>query len=240
MSSPTENHHWTMIIDLDRCTGCQACVVACHVENNVTYVGEEEVAMGRFMHWLLIQRYWGGEYPNMQARFSPIPCQQCKEAPCEPVCPVYATYHSEQEMLNIQVYNRCIGVRFCANNCPYKVRVFNWFNPQNPEPLDQMLNPDVTVRSRGVIEKCTFCIHRIRRAEEDARYEGRPVRDGEVQPACVQACPPEAFVFGDRNDPESRVAKMAESRRGFRLLDDVGTVPEVVYLKRGVTDVEGI
>ncbi len=240
MSSSTENHRWTMVIDLDRCTGCQACVVACHVENNVPYVGEEEVAGGRSMHWLRIQRYWKGEYPNVQARFVPVLCQQCEEAPCEPVCPVFATYHSEGETLNIQVYNRCIGTRYCANNCPYKARMFNWFNPQIPEPFDQMINPDVTVRSRGIMEKCTFCIQRIRRAEEDARHDGHPVRDGEVQPACAQSCPPEAFVFGDLNDPESRIAALAESRRGFRLLEELGTIPGVIYMKGGETNVEGI
>jgi len=189
---------------------------------------------------LRIERYWEGEYPNVKARYLPVMCQQCEEAPCEPVCPVFATYHSEREMLNIQVYNRCIGVRYCANNCPYKVRMFNWFNPQIPEPFDQMLNPDVTVRSRGVIEKCTFCIQRIRRAEEDARAEGRPVHDGEVQPACVQSCPTEAFIFGDLEDPESRVVKLAESRRRFKLLEELGTIPAVIYLKGGETDVERI
>ncbi len=236
----SDKHRWTMIIDLDRCTGCQACVVACHVENNVPFVGEEEVGRGRSMHWLRIDRYWQGEYPNLRARFIPILCQQCEQAPCEPVCPVFATYHSEKETLNIQIYNRCIGTRYCANNCPYKARMFNWFNPQNPKPLDQTLNPDVSVRSRGIMEKCTFCIQRIRRVEEDARQDDHPIADGEVQPACVQSCPPEAFVFGDLNDPESRVAKLAESRRGFRLLDDLGTIPAVVYLKGGETNVEGI
>jgi len=240
MSSPTDHHRWTMVVDLDKCTGCQACVVACHAENNVPYAGEQESGMGRSMHWLRIERYWDGEYPNVKARYLPVMCQQCEEAPCEPVCPVFATYHSMREMLNVQVYNRCIGVRYCANNCPYKVRMFNWYNPQIPEPFDQMLNPDVTVRSRGVIEKCTFCIQRIRRVEEDARAEGRPVQDGEVQPACVQSCPTEAFIFGDLEDPESRVVKLAESRRRFKLLEELGTIPAVIYLKGGETDVERI
>jgi molybdopterin-containing oxidoreductase family iron-sulfur binding subunit len=166
--SKTQGNHWTMVIDLDRCTGCQTCVVACHAENNVPTVGPELVATGRSQHWIRIERYWDGEYPDVKARFIPLLCQQCGHAPCEPVCPVFAAYHSDEENLNIQVYNRCIGTRYCANNCPYSVRVFNWFDPYIPEPLDNQLNPDVTVRGRGVMEKCTFCIQRIKRAEDQA------------------------------------------------------------------------
>ncbi|HHH42419.1 MAG TPA: 4Fe-4S dicluster domain-containing protein [Chloroflexi bacterium] len=226
-------HKWTMVIDLDRCPGCQACVVACHAENNVPVVGEEEVLRGRAMHWIRIARYWEGEYPDVRARFLPILCQQCERAPCEPVCPVFATYHNTQDHLNVQVYNRCIGTRYCANNCPYIARVFNWFTPYFPEPLTEQLNPDVTVRERGIMEKCTFCIQRIRRVEERARAEARPIADGEVQPACVQSCPTEALVFGDLNDPDSRVARLAKSRRRFRLLEELGTEPAVIYLKGG-------
>ncbi len=233
MTEATGEHDWTMVIDLDRCTGCQACVVACHAENNVPAVGEEEVTRGRAMHWIRIERYWEGEYPDIRARFIPLLCQQCERAPCEPVCPVFATYHNEQEHLNIQVYNRCIGTRYCANNCPYIARVFNWFNPYFPEPLNEQLNPDVTVRSRGIMEKCTFCVQRIRRVEENAAAEGRPIRDGEVQPACAQSCPTQAIVFGDLKDPESRVAELARNRRAFRLLEDLGTEPAVIYLKGG-------
>lgn len=225
-----------MVVDLDRCTGCQACVVACHAENNVAVVGEAESAYGRWMHWIHIERYWEGEYPNVKARFMPVLCQQCGEAPCEPVCPVYATYHSE-EGLNAQIYNRCIGTRYCANACPYKVRTFNWFDPQFPEPLPEQLNPDVTVRTRGIMEKCTFCVQRIRRVEEKANADNRPVADGEVQPACVQSCPPSALVFGDLNDPESRVSVLARSRRSFRMLDQLGTDPAIIYLKGGETNV---
>jgi len=228
-----DEHDWTMVIDLDRCTGCQACVVACHAENNVSTVGEEEVTRGRAMHWIRIERYWEGEYPDLRARFLPVLCQQCENAPCEPVCPVFATYHNEQEHLNIQVYNRCIGTRYCANNCPYIARAFNWFAPYFPEPLNEQLNPDVTVRWRGIMEKCTFCVQRIRRVEEDAAAGGQPIRDGEVQPACVQTCPTEALVFGDLHDPESRVAQLARSRRAFRLLEELGTEPSVIYLKGG-------
>ncbi|MDD5468624.1 MAG: 4Fe-4S dicluster domain-containing protein [Anaerolineales bacterium] len=234
--TPAAGRRWGMVIDLDRCTGCQACVVACHAENNVPVVGEAEAAYGRSMHWIRIERYWEGEYPRIKARFMPILCQQCTEAPCEPVCPVFATYHSE-EGLNAQIYNRCIGTRYCGSACPYKVRVFNWFDPQFPEPLAEQLNPDVTVRSRGVIEKCTFCVQRIRRGEEVALAEGRPVADGEIQPACVQTCPSEALVFGDFNDHDSRVSQLARSRRSFRLLDQLGTAPAVIYLKGGETNV---
>jgi molybdopterin-containing oxidoreductase family iron-sulfur binding subunit len=225
-----------MVVDLDRCSGCQACVVACHAENNIPVVGEQEAARKRSMHWIRIERYWEGEYPNVKARFMPLLCQQCTQAPCEPVCPVFATYHTA-EGLNAQVYNRCIGVRYCANNCPYKVRFFNWFEPAFPEPLNEKLNPDVTVRFRGIIEKCTFCVQRIRRVELDAAAAGREVADGEIQPACVQSCPPSALVFGDLTDPDSQVSRLARSRRAFRLLEFLGTEPAVIYLKGGETNV---
>jgi Fe-S-cluster-containing dehydrogenase component len=228
---------WTMVVDLDKCTGCAACVVACHAENNVPIVSEPEVARGHGQHWIRLERYWDGEYPNLRAYFLPIMCQQCGRAPCEPVCPVYATVHSQRENLNLQVYNRCVGTRYCQNNDPYKVRFFNFFMPVFDAPLEQQLNPDVTVRSYGVMEKCTFCIQRIRRAEEQALVEHRSLADGEVQPACVQACPPSALIFGDRNDPASRVAQLARGPRAFRLLDHLGTEPSVFYLKGGTVNV---
>lgn len=234
--SQKENRRWGMVVDLDRCTGCQACVVACHAENNVPVMGEKQAAIGRAMHWIHIERYWEGEYPNIKARFMPVLCQQCSQAPCEPVCPVFATYHTP-EGLNAQVYNRCIGTRFCGNACPYKVRVFNFFRPEFPSPLDQQLNPDVSVRQRGVIEKCTFCVQRIRRVELDAQAQDRPVADGEIQPACVQSCPSSALTFGDLNDPQSEASQLARSRRAFRLLDFLGTDPAVIYLKGGETNV---
>lgn len=227
---------WGMVIDLDRCTGCQACVIACHAENNIPAVGEKESAYGRWGHWIHIERYWEGEYPNIKARFMPVLCQQCTEAPCEPVCPVYATYHNE-EGLNAQIYNRCIGTRFCGSACPYKARTFNWFDPQFPEPLAEQLNPDVTVRTRGIMEKCTFCVQRIRRTTENARAENREVYDGEVQPACVQTCAPGAIIFGDLANPESKVSQLERSRRSFRLLEHLGTDPAVIYLKGGETNV---
>jgi molybdopterin-containing oxidoreductase family iron-sulfur binding subunit len=221
-----------MIVDLDRCSGCQACVVACHAENNIAVVGEDESIERRSLHWIRIERYWEGEYPNLRARFMPVLCQHCGEAPCEPVCPVFATYHNP-EGLNAQIYNRCIGTRFCGSACPYKVRVYNWFRPEFPYPLSEQLNPDVTVRQRGIIEKCSFCIQRIRRAELDAAANNTELSDGDIQPACVQTCPPSALVFGDLNAPESRVSRLARSQRAFRLLEVLGTDPAVIYLKGG-------
>ncbi len=236
----TEAEHdgvrWGMAIDLDRCTGCQACVVSCHAENNVPIVGEEESAYGRSAHWIRVERYWEGEYPNVKAKFMPVMCQQCTEAPCEAVCPVYATYHTD-EGLNGQIYNRCIGTRFCGSACPYKQRLYNWYDPIFPEPLTEQLNPDVTIRTRGIMEKCTFCVQRIRRSKEGAALEGRDVADGEIQPACGQSCPTSAIIFGDLNDPESQVSQMRRSPRAFRLLDNLGTEPAVIYLKGGETDV---
>ena len=163
--------------------------------------------------------------------FQPILCQQCGNAPCEPVCPVYASVHSQSEQINLQVYNRCVGTRYCANNCPYQVRVFNWRDWPRPVPLNNQLNPDVTVRRRGVMEKCMFCIQRIRRVEDAAHAEGRQVRDGEVEPACAQACPAYAIVFGRLDDPESRVSKLAKNGRAYRLLEEFGTQPRITYLK---------
>lgn len=223
---------WGMVIDLDRCTGCSACVAACHAENNLPLSNDESAAKGRAFHWIRIDRYYEGEFPDIKVRHMPVLCQQCDEAPCEPVCPVYATYQNP-EGLNVQVYNRCVGTRYCANNCPYTVRFFNWFDPEWPEPLNLQLNPDVSIRPAGVMEKCTFCVQRIKRAKLDAKGEGRPLADGEVQPACVQSCPAEAMVFGDLGDPESKVAKLARSGRSSRFMEDLGTEPRVFYLQKG-------
>jgi Fe-S-cluster-containing dehydrogenase component len=225
-------HKWTMVVDLDKCTGCGACVIACHAENNVPIVTEDEVIRGRGQHWIRIERYWEGTYPEIRAHFIPLLCQHCERAPCEPVCPVFATYHSQREHLNVQIYNRCVGTRYCANNCPYKVRFFNFFDPHFDEPLDQQLNPDVTVRSAGVMEKCTFCIQRIRRAEERALVENRSLIDGEVTPACVQTCPTNALIFGDLFDENGLVFRLVkDSRRKFKLLEHLGTEPSIYYLK---------
>lgn len=224
-------HKWGMVVDLDRCTGCQACVVACQAENNIPLNTEQIFLQRRVMEWIRIERYWEGHYPDIRARYIPIMCQQCDNAPCEPVCPVYATYHNDQG-LNVQVYNRCVGTRYCANNCPYHARFFNFWQPVWPATLDNQLNPDVTVRWRGIMEKCTFCIQRIRRAQREALREGRTLRDGDVVPACVQACPTDALVFGDLLDPQSRVSQMAKSKRAYKVIEDLGTGPNVIYLKK--------
>ncbi len=232
-------HKWTMLIDLDKCTGCGACVIACHAENNVPIHTEAQVVKGRGMHWIHLERYWVGTYPDVQAYFLPLGCQQCGRAPCESVCPVYATNHSKLENVNLQIYNRCVGTRYCENNDPYKVRFFNFYDPPFEPIQTNQLNPDVTVRSAGIMEKCTFCIQRIRRAEEDAQARGVPLGDGDVIPACVQTCPPSALVFGDLSDANSQVAKLLKLKgsQAFRLLDNLGTDPAVYYLKGGTSHV---
>jgi molybdopterin-containing oxidoreductase family iron-sulfur binding subunit len=232
MYPPPEHpvHRWAMAIDLDRCTGCMACVVACYAENNVPVMGPEFASEGRNMAWLRIERYFEPD-PRAGIDFLPMLCQQCTNAPCEPVCPVYATYHTK-EGLNAQVYNRCVGTRYCSNNCPYKVRTFNYADPQFPSPLDFQLNPDVSVRSKGVIEKCTFCVQRIRYGENAAKSENRRVRDGEIVPACAQTCPGQAIVFGDANDPSSRVSQLRREPRGFHVLEELNTLPAITYLAR--------
>jgi len=231
---------WAMTVDLARCIGCAACTVACYAENNIPVVGPSEYKRGRELSWLRIERYFGVGRENEEAyrddatddvRFLPMLCQHCNNAPCEPVCPVYAAYHTP-DGLNGQVYNRCVGTRYCANNCPYKVRVFNWFTYDFAEPLNWQLNPDVTVREKGVMEKCTFCVQRIHEAERRAAVEQRHVRDGEVVPACVQVCPTEVFTFGNIRDAESAVAKSATSNRSFQALGELNTQPAVVYLKK--------
>ena len=229
------DYHWTMTIDLDRCTGCEACVTACQAENNIPIVGEEGLARGREMQWMRIERYWEGEFPDVKLRFIPMLCQHCDAAPCETVCPVSATYHN-QDGLNAQVYNRCIGTRSCAVYCPYEVRYFNYNDHQWDAPLDEQLNPDVSVREKGVMEKCTFCIQRIRQAKDTAKDEGRRVGDGDVQPACVQTCPAEALVFGDRNDPQSQVSQSMNDPRAYHVLEEVNTSPSVVYLGKVESD----
>jgi Fe-S-cluster-containing dehydrogenase component len=225
-------HRWGMAVDLDRCTGCGACVTACHAENNIPTVGPEQAGRGRAMHWIRVERYWEGEFPEARLRFQPVMCQQCDEAPCEPVCPTYASYHTP-EGLNAQVYNRCIGTRFCANACPYSVRFFNFYNPVWEKPLHLQLNPDVSIREVGVMEKCTFCVQRIQSAEIQAKSEKRELKDGEFNPACVQSCSSRALVFGDLNDPASEISRLAKSRRATKLLGELGTRPSVSYLERG-------
>jgi len=224
-------HRWGMAVDLDRCTGCEACVTACRAENNIPTVGAAQAAAGRAMHWIRVERYWEGEFPDARLKFRPVLCQQCDAAPCEPVCPTYASHHTE-EGLNAQVYNRCIGTRYCANACPYNVRFFNFFNPVWEKPLNLQLNPDVSIREVGVMEKCTFCVQRISAAGIQAKADDKPLADGELKPACVQSCPATALVFGDLNDPESAVSRLSRSPRGSKLLDDLGTQPKITYLAR--------
>ncbi len=226
-----KEHRWAMVVDLHRCIGCGACTVACYAENNIAVMGREQVGRGLEMAWLKVVPYRHPSDPRRLA-WLPLMCQHCDAAPCEPVCPVYASVHND-EGLNAQVYNRCIGTRYCSNNCPYKVRRFNWLNVKHPDPLQWQLNPEVTVRSRGVMEKCTFCIQRIRHVERRARLEDRPVRDGEIAPACLQSCPTRAFVFGDLLDPNSQVSRLTRNDpRRYHVLEDLNTKPAVTYLRR--------
>jgi len=251
-------HMWAMAIDLNKCIGCNACSVACYAENNLAVVGKDRMKKGQGMHWLRVERYWdepemGGEDKEYQERggsFLPMMCQQCNAATCEPVCPVAATYHTP-DGLNAQVYNRCIGSRYCSNNCPYRLRYFNFYSYYEeswPEPLNMQLNPDLSVRDKGVMEKCTFCIQRIRTGKDKAQREGRKVQDGDVITACAQTCPTEAIVFGDMLDKKSQVSKLWQVHevelgkfeqdkanpelRGYRVLEGLNTDPCVMYTDR--------
>jgi Fe-S-cluster-containing dehydrogenase component len=248
---------WAMTVDLARCTGCSACVAACYAENNIPTVGADwqvpsflpdrtgfgsNITRSREMAWIRLERYYEGgedEGADFDTRFVPMMCQQCGNAPCEPVCPVYATYHAP-DGLNVQVYNRCVGTRYCSNNCPYKVRYFNWLGygeinrPQYafPEPLNWQLNPDVTVRGKGVMEKCTFCVQRVRETENLAALEHRGVEPDEFTTACAEACPSRAITFGDAADERWSVAKMAKDRRAYHVFEELNTYTAVVYLKK--------
>jgi len=235
-----KGHHWGMAVDLTSCTGCSNCSVSCQAENNIPVIGKEQVRNRRIMHWIRIDRYYSNNAENPEVFHQPVMCQHCDNAPCENVCPVSATPHSE-EGLNQMAYNRCVGTKYCVNNCPYKVRRFNWFQYVKNDEFDfasnsdlgrMVLNPDVTVRSRGVVEKCSFCVQRIQEKKAEAKVDGRKLSDGEVQPACVQSCPANALVFGDMNDPESKISKYLKNERNYHLLEELHTLPSVGYLTK--------
>ncbi|MCS6833372.1 MAG: 4Fe-4S dicluster domain-containing protein, partial [Flammeovirgaceae bacterium] len=254
------NHHWGMVIDLNSCTGCGACVVACNLENNIVVVGKQEVINRREMHWLRIDRYYSTDADvtnrsvegyrmmeeaaeNPEVVFQPMLCQHCNNAPCETVCPVAATTHSS-EGLNQMTYNRCVGTKYCANNCPYKVRRFNWFKYHDNEDFDfhmnndlgkMVLNPDVTVRSRGVMEKCSMCVQRIQAGKLKAKIEGRRPKDGEIVTACQAACTTGAILFGDLNDKQSAIRQLLEEElagRAYNVLEEINVRPNVWYLTK--------
>jgi molybdopterin-containing oxidoreductase family iron-sulfur binding subunit len=232
-AKPSAKNAWGMVIDIDSCIGCNACVAACTAENNVAVVGKTQVEMGRDMHWLRIARYYTGDVENPRSYFQPVPCMQCEDAPCEMGCPVHATTHSP-EGINQMVYNRCIGTRTCSSYCPYKVRRFNYLDYRNTPvaPAEPAHNPDVTLRSRGVMEKCTYCTQRIQAAHVAADKDNRDLRDGDVVTACQAACPTRAIVFGDINDPNSEVSKLRRSGRHYALLEELGTRPRTTYLAK--------
>lgn len=220
---------WGMVIDLDRCTGCGDCMAACKLENNVPVVDPEEATAGRVMFWMDMITTYEGEYPNVRTRRFPKPCFHCDNPPCTRVCPVHATYINDEGLVG-QIYYRCIGCRYCMAACPFTAKVFNWYEPHWEGDLDLCHNPDVSVRMVGVVEKCSFCSHRLMKVREDADAEERPIADGEYLPACAESCPADAIAFGDLDDPESRVSQLAGSSRAYRVMEDLGTEPKVIYL----------
>lgn len=223
-------YRWGMVIDLDKCTGCQACMVACYAENNAPLADRKQLAIGRHKNWIRVDRYWEGELPNVRAKMIPVNCYHCGNAPCEAVCPVYAAFRTV-DGLNAQVYQRCVGTRFCNATCPYRSRLFNWFGPEWPEPLHRQLNTDISHRPSGITDKCTFCVQRIRFAKDQAKDENRRVNDGEIQTACQQTCPTGAISFGNLKDKSTRVSQLTTSPRRYRVLEGLATEPAVIYLK---------
>lgn len=235
-----KGHHWGMAVNLSSCIGCGNCAISCQAENNIQVIGKEQVRNRRIMHWIRVDRYFSNDPENPEVYHQPVMCQHCDNAPCENVCPVSATPHSD-EGLNQMAYNRCVGTKYCVNNCPYKVRRFNWFQYVNNDAFDyasnselgrMVLNPDVTVRSRGVVEKCSFCVQRIQEKKTEAKLAGRTLSDGEIQPACVQSCPADALVFGDLNNPDSKISKYYKNERNYHLLEELHTLPSVGYLTK--------
>lgn len=223
---------WGMVIDLAKCTACQACTVACQTENNVPCVPPDEAAHGRILSWISVLPQLEGEYPRLSMRPTPLPCVHCDNPPCIRVCPVQATALNPEGIVR-QIFARCIGCRYCTNACPYTRRMFNWYKPEFPGELAEALNPDVSVRPKGVVEKCTLCHHRLQKARDEARASNRELAEGDYVPACVEVCPAGAMYFGDLEDPNSTVATLARSRRAFRPLEELGTRPKVIYLAQG-------
>ncbi len=223
---------WAMVIDLDKCTACQACTIACRTENNIPFSSPEEAEKGRAILWMEMLTITEGEFPHLKRRIIPRPCFHCDNPPCIKVCPVGATYKSEDGIVG-QIYPRCIGCRYCTTACPYTARYFNWYEPHWNSEMGNAVNNDVSVRPKGVVEKCSFCHHRLQKAKDKARAEGRTLLPEDYIPACVEACPSNAMFFGDLDDPKSVVSELARNPRAFRFMEDLGTEPKVIYLREG-------